>query len=375
MKNKIHLAPVIFIALVFISSCGRSGEPNAKKSGYNSVTDNSPQSSADSIIASPPPADKSNRYASSELHSTDNQNAAGNYPVTVTETNGATVVSNAATYDWSPNSSAKSLETIITSSAARATRLDSTHRFIRTADLKFRVKNVAGATYRIEDITTKFKGYVADTKLTSEMQSSTEIPVSKDSSLETMRYIVTNAITLRIPSENMDTTLKCLVPLIDYLDYRNINMRDITLDLLSNKLAQDRLGKYNARLSNDIDTKGKKLDDVQNAEQSILNSQENSNNAMLENLRQDDQVRYSTVTILLYQRETIRQELVKREQSVDAYEPGLGAKMKESLSEGWHGLQEFLMVIVILWPLWLIGIFTYVFVKWLVKKNKVGKIN
>ena len=63
--------------------------------------------------------------------------------------------------------------------------------------MKFRVKNVAGATYRIEDLTAKFKGYVADTKLTSQLQELKEIPVNKDSSLETMRYVVMNTITLR----------------------------------------------------------------------------------------------------------------------------------------------------------------------------------
>ncbi|HET6992029.1 MAG TPA: DUF4349 domain-containing protein [Bacteroidia bacterium] len=256
------------------------------------------------------------------------------------------------------------------STAARPTKLDSTHRFIRTADIKFRVKNVAFCSYRIEDLARKFEGYVADTKLNSQLTSSYEKPVSADSSLQTEKFIVTNTIILRIPVENLDTTLKALVPMIDYLDYRNVNTNDITLDLLANKLAQARIFNYNHRLSLDIDNKGKKLDDVQSAEESMLSQQENSDNALIENLRKDDQVKYSTVTINIYQKETFEQELIAREKDVDEYEPGLGTKLGSSLQSGWHGLQAIIVGIVMLWPLWLIAAATWFLIRFLLRRNK-----
>lgn len=261
-------------------------------------------------------------------------------------------------------------QNVFSSSASRMNSLDSTHRFIRTGDIKFRVNNVAAATYRIEDITARFGGYVADTKLTSELQSRYEVPVSTDSSLETMRYVVTNTILIRVPARNLDTAIKSLVPLIDYLDYRNINTNDITLSVLSNQLAQRRNANYNSRLSHDIDSKGTKLPDVQSAEESILRQQESSDNAMIENLRLDDQVRYSTVTIQIYQRESIRQELIKREKTIDAYEPGFGTKLSEGLSSGWKGLRFVITLFVTVWPLWIFGAGIWIFIRWLIKKNE-----
>ncbi|MDQ3108867.1 MAG: DUF4349 domain-containing protein [Bacteroidota bacterium] len=259
---------------------------------------------------------------------------------------------------------------LMNSTAARPTRLDSTHRFIRKAEMHFRVKNVAFTSYQVEDLAARFDGYVADTKLSSQLQSSTEKPVSADSSLQTMRFVVTNIIVLRVPVENLDTTLKSLVKYIDYLDYRNINTNDITLEMLANRLESARIAKFNQRLAFSIDNKSGKLPDVQGAEESMLNQQANSDNALIENLRKDDQVKYSTITLSIYQPQTIRQELVAREKNIDEYEPGLGSKLAASLSGGWRGLQTVIIGIVMLWPLWLIGGVVWIVIRRLVKKSK-----
>jgi hypothetical protein len=259
---------------------------------------------------------------------------------------------------------------VFASSGARPNALDSTHRFIRTADIKFRVKNVVGTTYAIEGITARFGGYVASSHLESQMIDMNTVKVSEDSSLETMRYRVVNTIVMRIPVSNLDTTLKSLVPLIDFLDYRNVNTNDITLNILTNQLQQKRQAKYNLRLSNDIDQKGKKLDDIQGAETGVLLSEEAADNALLDNLRLDDQVRYSTISLNIYQNETFRQELVKNEKTVSSYEPGLGEKLLNALQGGWHGLKAILVVVVMLWPLWLVGAAAWIFIRFLLKKQK-----
>ncbi len=361
MKNMKTILPVIAIAGFFIYSCASSDknytQEAPKANGNSDYTRHADSTSVSS----------SSLYADQETGG--NKNAAPS-----SSSNEGSAKDNTAVAQTEQNNNAyQSFLYLMNSTAARPTRLDSTHRFVRTAAIKFRAKNVATCSYRIEDLAVKFGGYVADTKLESQLQSSYEKPVSVDSSLQTMRFIVTNTIVLRVPVENLDTTLKSLVPMVDYLDYRNVNTNDITLDLLANKLAQIRILNYNHRLALDIDNKGKHLDDVQTAEQSILNQQENSDNALIENLRKDDQVKYSTVTIYLYQKETIRQELIAREKDVDEYEPGLGTKIWQALGSGWHGLQAIILGITILWPLWLVALGTWFFVRWMVKRSKKVK--
>lgn len=367
MKNFPSFLPVVLFTGIFIFSCNAASESNYDRDqGPNKIIqNNSPSSSADSL------SNSGSGYDQIRLEDAKS-------PVQEKNTNFADVAAGnnvSAIQNEIANPQYQNFLYLMQSTAARPTRLDSTHRFIRTAELKFRAKNVALSSYRIEDLAVKFKGYVADTKLESQLQSSYEKPVSADSMLQTMRYVVVNTIVLRIPVENLDTTLKSIVPMIDYLDYRNVNTNDITLEMLSNKLAQARIFNYNRRLALDIDNKGKKLDDVQSAEQSILNQQENSDNALIENLRKDDQVKYSTVTIHIYQKETIRQELVAREKDVDEYEPGMGSKLAQSFSSGWHGLQVIIMGIVILWPLWLIAFGTWMLIRFLLRRSKKLKGN
>src|SRR5665647_1186990 len=66
----------------------------------------------------------------------------------------------------------------ISSSAAVENGKDTTHKFIRTADLKFKVKSVIKSTYNIEDITNRQGGFVTYTNLTSNIDNVTNIAVS-----------------------------------------------------------------------------------------------------------------------------------------------------------------------------------------------------
>jgi len=50
---------------------------------------------------------------------------------------------------------ADSTAVMVSSSAAVENKKDSTHKFIRTAELKFKVKSVIKSTYNIEDITAR----------------------------------------------------------------------------------------------------------------------------------------------------------------------------------------------------------------------------
>ena len=96
--------------------------------------------------------------------------------------------------------------TFISSSAAVENGKDSTRRFIRTAELKFKVKSVIKSTYDIEDITNRQGGFVTYTNLTSDINNVTTIAVSADSTLETTYYTVTNSIKIRVPNTKLDTT-------------------------------------------------------------------------------------------------------------------------------------------------------------------------
>ncbi|HTL81740.1 MAG TPA: DUF4349 domain-containing protein [Bacteroidia bacterium] len=350
-KNALALVPVTMFT-VFLFSCGSSDMSPDR--GYSSRSMTTADSTARDSVAI------------SSLTQTELSVADQNQPVNKDDLKNELRLEQDQLY----RSSAPGFLLPFVTSAGRMNKLDSSHRFIRTADMKFRVQSVAQATYRIEDLTADFGGYVADTKLASTLVYNSTTPVSVDSSLETMRYEVSNTLLLRIPAEKLDSALKSLAPLVDYLDYRNVNTQDITLDILANRLQQTRVAKYNIRVTSDIQQNSNHMD-VQGAENSMLNQQENSDNALIENLRMDDKVRYSTVSINIYQPQTIRQELVKREKTVAAYEPGFGSQVGESLASGWRGLRVFLAGVILLWPMWMIGLSVLFGIRFYLKKKKV----
>jgi hypothetical protein len=187
--------------------------------------------------------------------------------------------------------------------------------------------------------------------------------VSADSTLETTYYTVTNSIKIRVPNTKLDTTLKEISGNIDYLDYRIIKAEDVALQILSNNLIQKRSAKNQERLANAIDKKGKKLNETTNAEELLLDKQEQSDNAKISNLSLTDQIRFSTINISIYQRQTFKRELILNDKNVDAYDPSFGSKVLESLKFGWDILETFLVFLTRLWGLFLFAILVYIIYK------------
>jgi len=247
----------------------------------------------------------------------------------------------------------------ISSSAAVENGKDSSRKFIRTADLKFKVKNVIKSTYEIENITNRKGGFVIFTNLTSHINYVTNKAVSADSSLETTYFTVTNFITLRVPNTKLDSTLKEISSNIDFLDYRNIKAEDVALQILSNNLTQRRSAKNEERLTNAIDHRGKKLNETTTAEEILLSKQEQADKASISNLSLTDQVKFSTINLSIYQRQTIKRELISNDKNIDAYEPSFGTKIYEALKFGWNILETFLVFIVKIWGLFLFALVAY----------------
>jgi hypothetical protein len=244
---------------------------------------------------------------------------------------------------------------IVPSSASVETK-NSNRKFVRTADVKFKVKNVAKSTYAIEDATTKFGGFVTYTNLQSNIHSENRTKVSQDSTLVTTKYRVDNNITIRIPNTKMDTVIKTIAKQIHFLDFRIIKADDVSLQMLSNELAQKRSNSSEKRLENAIDSKGKKLNQIVKAEETLDAKKEQNDASKLQNLSLQDQVNFSTLTLNIYQDESIKQEMVANEKSINAYRPNIGLQIWDSIKTGWFMLEHIISFVVVLWPFILIGI-------------------
>ncbi|MES2410474.1 MAG: DUF4349 domain-containing protein [Bacteroidota bacterium] len=259
------------------------------------------------------------------------------------------------------------VESTISSNAA-VEKKESNRKFVRTADLKFKVKNVTKSTYAIESIVSRNGGFVTFTDLKSNINEKSETKISQDSTLETTRFTVDNTITLRVPNTQLDTVLKSMAKEIAFLDSRLIKADDVALQLLSNKMAQKRLATHQKRLEKGIDTKGKKLNQITNAEDKVLGRQTESDENVIQNLSLQDQVNFSTVTLYLYQRESVLQEIVANEKNINAYRPHIGMQIWDSLKTGWFMFEAIVAFVVQLWALLLLAVLGFFAYRKFVKK-------
>jgi Domain of unknown function (DUF4349) len=262
-----------------------------------------------------------------------------------------------------PNSAES--ESIISSNAAVEPK-KSNRKFIRTADIKFKVKNVPQSTYVIENATNKFGGFVTYTNLQSTISDKDEVKISQDSSMVTTKFIVENNITIRVPNTKLDTVIKTIAKQIDFLDYRVIKADDVSLTMLKNELAQNRNSNHETRLAKAIDEKGKKLNDIVAAEDNLESKKEENDNSKLDNLLMKDQVNFSTLTLQLYQRETIKQEKIG---NAIVFKQNIGSQILDSLATGWYFLEGIIAFVIQLWSIILIGILGWFGYKKLKPKN------
>ncbi len=257
--------------------------------------------------------------------------------------------------------------TDLVSSSAAVEPKNSDRKFVRTADLKFKVKNVANSTYAIENTATKFGGFVTYTNLQSTVSDKSETKISQDSTLEITKYMVENNITIRVPNIRLDTVIKTIAKQIDFLEYRIIKADDVSLQMLSNQMQQNRSANQEKRLEKAIDTKGKKLNEVIAAEDNLNTKNEQKDNSKLENLSLKDQVNFSTLTLQIYQRKTIKEEMIA---NAKTYRQNFGSKILDGIKTGWYVIEGIIAVLAQLWSVILIGIGGYlIFKKYFHKGN------
>ena len=258
----------------------------------------------------------------------------------------------------------------ISSSAARENKNDSSRKFIRTAEMKFSTKNVFASTVAIEDVVAFNKGFVTFSNLKSYVNYKTTLPISGDSSLETIHYVTENEMVLRVPNYLLDTTIRLIAKQIDFLEYRVIKAQDMSLDLLANSMKQKRLKKYGERMETAVATKPAKLQSISEAEEQLLEKESQSDDSKMQNLKLNDEISYSTVKLFIYEREKIKRELVENDKNITAYEPSFGARLLDSIQMGWSGLKAVFIFLMNIWPLFiLIFAFIYFFRNKIIRKK------
>ncbi|PWK28864.1 uncharacterized protein DUF4349 [Arcicella aurantiaca] len=238
-------------------------------------------------------------------------------------------------------------------------------KFIRTAEVRFKVNNVQNATNVVEDLVDKYKGFIVRNELSTQVFNINDIEISEDSILRSKSYEASNEITLRIPNEYFEKTLRELQPIMAFLDNQTVSAEDVSLSFISNELQKKRFSKFEKRFENAIDEKGKKLSETSSAEENLYNHQSSADQNQVLNLKLKDEVNYSTITLHLYQPIAIMQEKLPNIENTHAFQPNLFLRIWQSVREGWYIFEDIVVVIFRLWFVILLAFGGF----WLYKKR------
>ncbi len=201
-------------------------------------------------------------------------------------------------------------DSIKASTDAMGNPVSEDRKFIRTAELKFKVLDVAKTTSNIESIVRNQGGFVVYTNLSSNIENKDTYQVSSDSSLETIYYTLSNELKLRIPNRKFDSTLQTIAALVDFLDYKVVKADDVSLQLLDNQLTKKRANKSTGKTSAETETYSKeKADEAEIADRGL-----------------SDQLRYSTISLQFSQRESIKRSMIPNNKDIAAYTPNIFVK-------------------------------------------------
>lgn len=246
---------------------------------------------------------------------------------------------------------------LISSDAAKEKESDSA-KFIRTADIRFKVSDVQSTTKHIEDIVRRNNGYVAYTHLASTTENTDRQQVSKDSSLAVTYYTVSNTITIRVPNYLLDTTLREIGTDVVFLDHRTIKADDVSIQYLANSLGQQRYGQAPTPI-----VKSAKQKDLNYTRMLDVERKEKQDEYFIANKYLDRDVRFSVVTMELYQSPSIQREMLANPVVIAAYRPSLLARIGDNLIQGWYIFEDLLVFITRLWSVVLIAVLGYIAVK------------
>lgn len=163
---------------------------------------------------------------------------------------------------------------------------------------------------------------------------------------------------IRIPSEKFDLVISEISKIDGFVTQQNISSNDVTSEYLDYEI---RLANKTAYLEKfrEILKQAKSIQDVLNVQDKIRVIEEELESVKGRLKYLSEQVAYSTLNLDIYQ-------VVDSSHRADK---GFFERLWSSITNGWSGLTEFVLIFVMLWPFIIIGLVLFIiFYKWVRKK-------
>ena len=237
--------------------------------------------------------------------------------------------------------------------SSAATYTDAQRKFIRTARVEFKVKDVYQSALSIENAVAAHGGFVVRNDINTRVGEVRRRPKGDGKLLELAEYTVRGVLTVRVPSERTQEFLRAIATQMEFLDGRNFEARDAQFELLRQQLAWQRNQDAQQEIGAAVGDGGK-LGQKAEAISARNDAKSARDEALIAQKEFEDRVAFGTIELSLHQSPRIRQaELIDTDAVFAQNSPGFLGRLGSSLKAGWYGALDVLLGLLQVWPLWL----------------------
>lgn len=220
-------------------------------------------------------------------------------------------------------------------------------KIIKSANARYKVKNVKIATYKIKEIAKGLNAYISDMRF------------------ENDSYRKENRFTIKIPQIYFDTMMDSVNKLVEFVDYENVSSEDVTEKYVDLQTRLKTKLEVKERYETILRASAKTVEDILAAEDRIRIIQEEIEAAQGKLKYLTNKVAYSTIQIDLYETVAYIEEPI-------AYHKTFWSKSKNGFSFGLDLIESVFVGLIYLWPLVILGIIIFMFVR---KRRENKKAN
>lgn len=216
-------------------------------------------------------------------------------------------------------------------------------KLIKDGNMRIKTNDIEASKKQLDGLLKEFQGYFESENLENDDQST--------------RY----NLRVRLPAQRFEGFIVALETGDDEVESKYVQTRDVTEEYIDvvTRLKNERayMVRYQALLA-----KASTVKDILSIEESIRKLQEEieSREGRLKYL--NDQIAFSTLNIELYKE--------KPYMYASRQKDPFGERVKQSLSNGWSFIVGLALLLVAMWPLWLIGAGVVVLVRRVKKRQK-----
>jgi hypothetical protein len=238
-------------------------------------------------------------------------------------------------------------------------------KLVKTADMRFKVKNVQQVSEQIITLTNVFHGIIIHHQIGSSEQRSMDIRKSDDSVLRVTAFNTTADITVKIPSDKLEDFMNQIAHMSIYLNSRRMDISDKSLDYLS--------GRLKLQNRSELISQQKRGKIIIKNPANVLLLKDDMVDQQIGNRQIDDEVKNSIVTLGFYQSNTIYKQTIPNDDP-SAYNLSFSKRLLGAIENGWLIFKELLLGMANLWMLIIAGLGAWVMIRYYKSKKQAAYI-